>query len=538
MTTQPPQTTPFYNVSLYVGDLAEDVSEGLLFEIFSTVGNIQMIKVCRDDVTKRSLGYAYVNYLDPQDAERAITTLNHTLIKNRPCRIMWQQRDPSRRRQGKGNIYISNLHESIGNKDLYDAFSQFGTISSCKVVLDRETGQSKGYGYVHFEKEEDARKAIELVNGKDIRGNTVYAAYFIPRNERLKARENSWTNVYFNNAPSSWTEDDVREIFSKYGPVTSICLREKTFQDETKAFGFCNFENHDDAVAATEGLSGQEFEGLTLYCGRAMKRSERERNLKRLKDMRRRENISQYYGRNLYIKHIEDHMTQEMLEEEFSKYGNITSAKIMTDENGACKGFGFVCYETKEQAQAALEEFSNKNKILPGFQKPLYVALHEPKEMRRIKFATRRARRQLNQYPMYAGMYPANPMGWATPNQYQAPYPPVQRQGPPVQQIPPQQPPQPTAQRPQVPAPQPTTTELPPLEVIQTYTPVERRDIIGRHLFYLIEKLKPLYASKITGMLLEWEPAQIYDLLAQPDMLKSAVEQAANLIMQQTAGNA
>ena len=69
-------------------------------------------------------------------AERALDTMNFDVMVTKPIRIMWSQRDPSLRKSGVGNIFIKNLDKSIDNKAIYDTFSTFGNILSCKVKID------------------------------------------------------------------------------------------------------------------------------------------------------------------------------------------------------------------------------------------------------------------------------------------------------------------------------------------------------------------------------------------------------------------
>jgi polyadenylate-binding protein len=174
---------PHPSASLYVGELNADVTEGIIFELFNQVGPVASIRVCRDTLTRRSLGYAYVNFHSVVDAERALDTLNNTPVKGRPCRIMWSQRDPSVRKSGVGNIFIKNLDLEIGHKELHDTFSTFGNILSCKVALD-DKGDSRGYGFVHFETSESAETAIQMVNDMMLGAKKVFVGHFRPKKER------------------------------------------------------------------------------------------------------------------------------------------------------------------------------------------------------------------------------------------------------------------------------------------------------------------------------------------------------------------
>lgn len=149
--------------------------------------------------------------------------MNFDVIKNRPIRIMWSQRDPSLRRSGVGNVFIKNLDKSIDNKAIYDTFSAFGNILSCKVAQD-EKGISKGYGFVHFETEEAANMSIQKVNGMLLNSKKVYVGKFIPRKEREKElgeKAKLFTNVYVKNFGEDFDDNKLQEMFEPYGKITS-----------------------------------------------------------------------------------------------------------------------------------------------------------------------------------------------------------------------------------------------------------------------------------------------------------------------------
>eukprot|EP01120_Amphizonella_sp_Union-15-10_P014492 TRINITY_DN7037_c0_g1_i1.p1 TRINITY_DN7037_c0_g1~~TRINITY_DN7037_c0_g1_i1.p1 ORF type:complete len:636 (-),score=132.88 TRINITY_DN7037_c0_g1_i1:34-1881(-) len=383
--------SPYPSASLYVGDLLPDVTEGILYELFNQVGPVASIRVCRDAITRRSLGYAYINFHTFLDAERALDALNNTHIQGRPCRIMWSQRDPSIRRAGVGNVFIKNLDPEIGHKELHDTFSAFGNILSCKVALN-ENNQSKGYGFVHFENEESATRAINKANGKLMGTKQVYVGPFISQKERSRNQESMWTNVYVKNLDKDWTDKELYEAFQRWGPITSAKVMFN--ENGSRGFGFVNFAEHENAAQAVRDTEKSELrnkDGVPLYACRAQKKSERYYELNRKFEQFKIERITKYQGINLYIKNIEDEITENRLRSEFSRFGEISSVKIMVDEKRNSKGFGFVCFSTPEEAQRAIVEMNGRT--LAGCTKPLYVALHEPRDIRRQKLATQYAAR-------------------------------------------------------------------------------------------------------------------------------------------------
>ena len=399
--------------SLYVGELHPDVNEVILHELFSQIGPIASIRICRDAITRRSLGYAYVNFHNLADCERALDTLNYVPIKGVPCRIMWSQRDPALRRSGVGNVFIKNLEESIDNKTLHDTFSAFGNIMSCKVVCD-QAGKSQGFGFVHFETQDAADQAIAKVNGMLLNGRKVFVGRHVSRKERhsrLEELRANFTNVFIKNLSDEFTDEELRALFVPFGEIQSAVIQTDE-QGKSKGFGFVNFAEHASAQKAVEALNDKEIaEGRTIYVGRAQTKNERLEELRRQFENLKMERNQKYQGVNLYVKNLDEQVDEQRLKEEFMPCGLISSIKLMVDENGRSRGFGFVCYSTPEEASKAIAELNGK--LL--FGKPLYVAHAQRKDERRAQLEAQFAQRahQLRYQQMAAagaGIYQQGPL--------------------------------------------------------------------------------------------------------------------------------
>ncbi|KAI9595915.1 hypothetical protein BDF19DRAFT_343190, partial [Syncephalis fuscata] len=574
--------------SLYVGELDPSVTETMLFELFNFVGPVASIRVCRDAVTRRSLGYAYVNYHNPDDCERALDSLNYTQIRSKPCRIMWSQRDPSLRKTGAGNIFIKNLDPSIDNKMLHDTFSAFGRILSCKVAMDN--GSSRGYGFVHYELPESAEKAIKAVDGMLLNDRKVFVGHHVSRKERqskIEEARSKFTNVYVKNLDLSVTNEQFDEMFSKFGPVTSAVIATDPETGASKGFGFVNFENHDDAHNAVEAMHDKEIGDKRLYVSRAQKKAEREEELRRQFEMAKIEKLNKYQGVNLYVKNLEDTVDDEQLRQEFTDYGVITSAKVMRDEKGVSKGFGFVCFSSPDEATKAVTEM---NGHMIGI-KPIYVALAQRKEVRRSQLEAQMAQRnhmrmqQAAAQGMPGAMYPGAPVyypagpgfpagrggmvypqggmvprpRWATGGQQ--PGAPITGQYPGVPQGAPasgnQRPNGPGVTRggaaykgnagarpaPAAGSPATSTAAAPAAAApasssnltaaaLAAAPPAEQKQMLGEALFPLIAEHQPDLAGKITGMLLEMDNGELLHLLESTEARTSKIDEAIAVLQQ------
>ncbi|WCJ17739.1 Polyadenylate-binding protein 8 [Euphorbia peplus] len=610
----------FVTTSLYVGDLEQNVTDSQLYDLFNQVGQVVSVRVCRDLTTRRSLGYGYVNYSNAQDAARALDMLNFTPLNGNSIRIMYSHRDPSIRKSGAGNIFIKNLDKGIDHKALHDTFSAFGNILSCKVATD-SAGQSKGYGFVQFDNEEAAQKAIEKLNGMLLNDKQVHVGPFLRKQERETASDKTrFNNVFVKNLAEVTTEEDLSKSFGEFGPITSIVVM-RDGDGKSRCFGFVNFENADDAARAVDALNGKKVDDKEWYVGKAQKKSERENELKSRFEQSMKEAADKLQGANLYIKNLDDSIGDDQLKELFSACGTITSCKVMRDPSGISRGSGFVAFSTPEEASRALMEMNGKMVV----SKPLYVALAQRKEDRRARLQAQFSQmRPVAMAPSVGPRMPMYPPGGPGLGQQifygQAPpaiIPPQPGFGYQQQLVPGMRPggaPMPNffvpmvqpgqqGQRPggrrtgagqqsQQPVPMMQQQMLPrgrvyryppgrgmpdgpmggvaggmlsvpydmggmpmrdaglsqsiPIGALATAlansSPEQQRTMLGENLYPQVEQLEPDAAAKVTGMLLEMDQTEVLHLLESPEALKAKVSEAMEVLrsvhQQQQAGGA
>jgi len=531
--------------SLYVGNLPKTVRMQALHHIFSSVGSVQNVKICRDVVTRESLGYGYVNFSTPKDAQNAIEKLNYSIVEGKPIRIMYVEKDFNSKKLviSDSNVFVRHLELSISERDLYETFSAFGPIHSVKIARGADNA-SLGYGYVNFKKKEDALRAIKRVSGMKIGDKNIAVELFKKKQERTTAQK---TNVYIKDFPLSWNEEKFKQVVSEFGPWDSIHFP-KTVDETSKGFGMVNYDSPESAAKAIETLNCQQNEdGAKIYagyCETKAKRSKRLRNdyIRKQKLKGGTSVVTQWLGPDA------DKFGEEDLRSLFSQFGKVLSVKIpimKISQNN--KRFGFVNLDRQSDAQTCIMNLNNKEFLGLNFKVEM-----QHKNTKSVK--------QHNPMPMGGNQMPMNLYGpplqhigvnhnvgqnWQNlrfPPGYGGNYNQQMQQ---MQQGGMRMRPQQMEQFPQHIMAQPPMVKQPDMAFKRIGTPEDlipkdlakmddatAKQIIGETLYPMVQQriTKKELAGKITGMLLEMDNTEVLMLFDQEERLREKIEEAVHVI--------
>ncbi|XP_012937528.1 ELAV 2-like protein isoform X2 [Aplysia californica] len=281
------------------------------------------------------------------------------------------------------NLIINYLPQTLTDEEFRSMFLSVGPVKSSKIVRDKSTGYSYGFGFVDFQHPTDAQRAIETLSGLQLQNKRIKVALARPGGDQIKG-----ANLYIRNLPVAWKETELNKIFEPYGKIIQSRVLVDLSTGISKRVGFVLYDTRDEAENAIKCLSGKVPEGAT----EAIMIKFADDNSKKLKQqgpvqyvpipnfaapgpMRNQMNRFQRFnpmagnfngqgpgmpqaqqgGYTLFVYNIGFNATDRTLWQLFSPFGTVQKVNIMLDhEKNQCKGYGFVTMTNYQEAQNAI----------------------------------------------------------------------------------------------------------------------------------------------------------------------------------------
>ncbi|GFQ01428.1 33 kDa ribonucleoprotein chloroplastic [Phtheirospermum japonicum] len=173
---------------LYVGNLPFSLTSAQLSEIFAEAGRVVSVEIVYDRVTDRSRGFAFVTMGTVDEAKEAIRLFDGSQIGGRTAKVNFPEvprggerevMSPKIRSSYQGfvdspyKIYAGNLSWNLTSQALREAFAEQPGFLSAKVIYERESGRSRGFGFITFSSAEEVDSALNALNGLELEGRPI-----------------------------------------------------------------------------------------------------------------------------------------------------------------------------------------------------------------------------------------------------------------------------------------------------------------------------------------------------------------------------
>ncbi|XP_026205563.1 RNA-binding protein 39-like isoform X2 [Anabas testudineus] len=185
--------------TVFCMQLAARIRPRDLEEFFSAVGKVRDVRMISDRNSRRSKGIAYVEFVESSSVPLAIGLTGQRLLgvpiivqasqaeKNRAAAAAAAANNLQKGTSGPMRLYVGSLHFNITEEMLRGIFEPFGRIESIQLMMDSETGRSKGYGFITFADAECAKKALEQLNGFELAGRPMKVGHVTERTDASTA---------------------------------------------------------------------------------------------------------------------------------------------------------------------------------------------------------------------------------------------------------------------------------------------------------------------------------------------------------------
>nr|GMD92024.1 33 kDa ribonucleoprotein, chloroplastic [Ipomoea batatas] len=170
---------------LFVGSLPFSLTSSQLSEIFSEAGRVSKVEVVYDRVTGRSRGFAFITMGSVEEANEAIRMFDGSLVGGRTAKVNFPEVPRGGEREviasrarssyqenfnSPHRLYASNLSWNLTSQGLREAFADQPGVLNAKIVYDKETGRSRGFGFVSFASAGELESALNAMNGVEVEG--------------------------------------------------------------------------------------------------------------------------------------------------------------------------------------------------------------------------------------------------------------------------------------------------------------------------------------------------------------------------------
>ena len=358
--------------TLYIGNLNPKTREDKIYTLFQQFGKINSCQIIKDE-EGNSKNHGFITFYNKENAEEAKKKLNLYKIDNNEIRIDFKKENPVSEK--KANIFLKNIGtESL--KELEEYMKNFGNVLSCEIRKNFK-GESLKYGYVQFKNPEEAKLAVEKLNGQKKWGLILEAKIFIDQKDRI----NFINNLFVKNFPKLWSKMEIEFFleseFGKYGKIVSKYLLENKFK-KNEFFGYVSYQTREECIKAIKNLNERMFLGKYTKedLDSEKKKFKKEKGLivnfcltKNQRNLEKTENENK--PKSLYLKGLLPHVSEAELKSVFSFYGkilsmNLKNAKLKAEHGGFYK----YCYVNLDNHETAKEIFENRcknSKILRMF---------------------------------------------------------------------------------------------------------------------------------------------------------------------------
>ncbi|KAJ1279654.1 hypothetical protein BS78_04G170700 [Paspalum vaginatum] len=268
------------NRTIWVGDLQYWMDENYLHSCFGPSGEVVNIKVIRNRHSGVSEGYGFVEFCSHASAERALQNFSGHVMPNtdRAFKLNWASYSMGEKRSelaSDHSIFVGDLAVDVTDDMLVQLFSsKYRSVKGAKVIIDANTGRSRGYGFVRFGDDNDKTHAMTEMNGVYCSTRQIRVGPATPRRSqgdsgssppRQSDVDSTNRTVYVGGLDPNVSEDELRKAFAKYGDLASVKI------PVGKQCGFVQFVNRADAEEALQGLNGSTIgkQAVRLSWGRS-----------------------------------------------------------------------------------------------------------------------------------------------------------------------------------------------------------------------------------------------------------------------------